>query len=328
MTIHRPGTYSGAAHNLYDSPVESVYVEALPLIAATSIETENKAGGETEYQNFSRAGGAFPVLTDWTPVLQTFTDESGAFELMLAPGSYNVSFSKESWDTFVTGQIDIELDMILTGQDVILRSPGSLTGVVSSGGTPVQNVHVVVEDSNSVVIGEDYTSVTGAYLIQAIYDGYYLVSFTHTDYLPVAIDDFHVTDGPGATTLNQTLVQEGYAYLPGDANMYNGQWPPEVIGGDVTYLVSYFRGLPTNLPCYVGGFWCSGDANGDCQVIGSDVTKLVSYFRGIADLEFCADYQPLWLDSDDCPAEAPAGWPNCESPVLTGKSIEGDSGSK
>jgi hypothetical protein len=105
-------------------------------------------------------------------------------------------------------------------------------------------------------------------------------------------------------------IDLGYQYLPGDANMPNGLWPPEVIGSDVTYLVNYFRG--ESVSCLLDGFYCSADVNGDCDVIGSDVTKLVSYFRGMTGLEYCPDYEPVWLAPDDCPADAPSGWPNCD----------------
>jgi hypothetical protein len=112
-------------------------------------------------------------------------------------------------------------------------------------------------------------------------------------------------------------------YVPGDANMINGQWPPLIIGGDVTYLVGYFRGL--NPPCLINGFYCSGDANGDCQVIGSDVTKMVTYFRGMTSLSYCADYPAAWPTPGDCPEDAPAGWPGCETPpVLGDKAAGGD----
>jgi hypothetical protein len=103
----------------------------------------------------------------------------------------------------------------------------------------------------------------------------------------------------------------GYQYLPGDANMINGQWPPVVIGSDVTYLVGYFRGI--NGPCLVGGFFNSSDANGDCSIIGSDVTRLVSYFRGISDIGYCTDYPPAW---PPVPDTMPDGWPSCEEPTL------------
>jgi hypothetical protein len=46
-------------------------------------------------------------------------------------------------------------------------------------------------------------------------------------------------------------------FFPGDANMINGEWPPNVIGSDVTYLVGYFRGF--NEACLLGypGFFCA-----------------------------------------------------------------------
>ncbi len=105
--------------------------------------------------------------------------------------------------------------------------------------------------------------------------------------------------------------------------MYNGMWPPAVIGSDVTYLVNYFRGIGN--PCLLNGFWCSADANGDCDVIGSDVTRLVNYFRGNTTLLYCSDFEPLWLTPDDIPDSAPSGWPNCDTPPLNSKVIPTDS---
>jgi hypothetical protein len=102
----------------------------------------------------------------------------------------------------------------------------------------------------------------------------------------------------------------GYAYLPGDANMHNGAWPPAVLGADVTYLINYFRAMETSQSCLLDGFWCSADVNGDCMVIGSDVTKLVGYLRGSpAHLNPCQDYPPLY---PPIPPSPPPGWPNCE----------------
>jgi hypothetical protein len=106
----------------------------------------------------------------------------------------------------------------------------------------------------------------------------------------------------------------GIAYVPGDANMINGIWPPQVIGSDVTYLVSYFRGI--NPPCLLDGFYCAADVNGDCSIIGSDVTKLVTYFRGLTGLSYCPDHVPLWLTPEECPSSAPAGWPGCEAGAM------------
>ena len=119
----------------------------------------------------------------------------------------------------------------------------------------------------------------------------------------------------------------GYEYLPADANMFNGAWPPTVIGGDVTYLVNYFRGQPCCPSCILGDFFCAADINGDCNVIGSDVTRLVNYFRGRVAIVYCPDYEPAWPTIDDLSVDAPPGWPNCVSEIQTSKNrvIPGES---
>ena len=85
-----------------------------------------------------------------------------------------------------------------------------------------------------------------------------------------------------------------------------------LFGGDVTYLVNYFRSQPCCPSCLLQGFFCAADINGDCSVIGGDVTRLVNYFRGRADILNCPDYPPAWPTMDDLPVDPPAGWPNCE----------------
>ena len=98
--------------------------------------------------------------------------------------------------------------------------------------------------------------------------------------------------------------------------MSAGGWPPAATGPDVTYLVNFFRGLPTSVPCKFDGdlglFWASADANGDCNIIGSDVTKLVNVFRGIGSVLFCTSYETVWPTPADLPGEAPVDWPGCE----------------
>ncbi|MCD6160815.1 MAG: hypothetical protein J7K40_00185 [candidate division Zixibacteria bacterium] len=127
-----------------------------------------------------------------------------------------------------------------------------------------------------------------------------------------------------------------YEYMAGDVNQYLGLWIPRVIGGDVTFLVNYFKGSPASVPCMMNNpsasqpyFWASADANGDCIVMGSDVIKLVGYFRGAQDISWCADYLPCWHPVDPAfdppPATAPSGWPNCATPPVQGKVISTDS---
>jgi hypothetical protein len=105
---------------------------------------------------------------------------------------------------------------------------------------------------------------------------------------------------------------DGYYYLVGDANMGASGWAPQVNGGDVTYLVNYFRALPSSPGCHFDGFWASADANGDCLVLGNDVTRIISYLRGIIDLSYCEAYTPAWLDQNECPQIPVPGWPGCE----------------
>ena len=113
-----------------------------------------------------------------------------------------------------------------------------------------------------------------------------------------------------------TCFAVGYLYLPGDANMYLGLWPPLVIGSDVVYLVNFFRNVVSQ-PCRFNGFYASADINGDCRVIGSDVTYLVNYFRGIASqIHFCPDYPSAWEDPSNIPEDRPEGWPPCETYLL------------
>lgn len=106
--------------------------------------------------------------------------------------------------------------------------------------------------------------------------------------------------------LNQP-IGGGYKYLPGDASMAAIQWPPAVLGGDVTYLVNYFRGV--SAPCHLDGFYASADVNGDCMVITSDVTYLVNYFRGVNPLLYCPGYQSDW---PPVPSQQPDDWPGCD----------------
>ena len=109
----------------------------------------------------------------------------------------------------------------------------------------------------------------------------------------------------------------GYAFLPGDVNMFNGDWPPRVIGSDITYLTNYFRGMNTCKPCLINGFWLGADVNGDCIIIGNDITRLINYLSGSDSILYCPDHKPLWLSPNVLPVEIPYNWPNCETSVLS-----------
>lgn len=81
--------------------------------------------------------------------------------------------------------------------------------------------------------------------------------------------------------------------------------------------------MTTNPSCLLDGFYALADVNADCRVIGSDVTRLVNFFRGLGLIAPCPDYLPAWLSPQDCPLEAPGGWPGCETPPVTGEELKG-----
>jgi hypothetical protein len=148
---------------------------------------------------------------------------------------------------------------------------------------------------------------------------YIEMQLVHPPYDVVIRHIIDVSTDISLVRLNDQLP-DCYEYLPGDANMALGIWPPQLIGSDVTFLVNYFRGMSSSPACtlYNPGaaiatpcFWASADANGDCMIIGSDVTKLVNYFRGLTTLSWCSDFVPCW---PPLPQAAPTGWPNCLSP--------------
>jgi len=137
----------------------------------------------------------------------------------------------------------------------------------------------------------------------------------HPDGRPLSVGDTLTGDYyPSVEYVSEVFFADiRSAYLPGDMNMALGLWPPTVMGGDKTYLIGYFIGMSSNQPCFLNGFWASADVTGDCQVIGGDATRLLCYFiGGDCEIEYCPDYEPLWLTPDDIPEEAPSGWPFCE----------------
>ncbi|MCD6161199.1 MAG: hypothetical protein J7K40_02155 [candidate division Zixibacteria bacterium] len=109
------------------------------------------------------------------------------------------------------------------------------------------------------------------------------------------------------------IPRDSIYYYPGDVNMFNGIWPPQVMGSDATYLVNFFRGNQASQPCLIDGFWPSADINGDCSIIGSDVIALVNYFKGSGSIKYCPDYKLYKFNPDSLPENPPSGWPNCET---------------
>jgi len=182
-------------------------------------------------------------------------------------------------------------------------------GKQGEGFPPPQNVLLIRTDANGDTLWTRTYGGSNAGCIQHTADGNYIIS---GNYVPLG--EYY-----GDAYLLKVTGQgmPGYAYLPGDVNMALGIWPPSVIGGDVTYLVGYFIGGGQE-SCLLDEFWCSADINGDCVIIGGDVTALVGYFVAGGTLVPCPDYPSLW---PPVPGEAPDGWPNCDTPVISSKVI-------
>ncbi|MCP4581180.1 MAG: hypothetical protein GY839_06145 [candidate division Zixibacteria bacterium] len=239
------------------------------------------------------------------------TDALGEYELnYIDPGIYGISFSHPLYvDEDIT---DIE---IIAGDtttfDIILLGYGVLAGTVTDTLlSPILNALVEVQGGPPFL--SDDTYFDGSYEIDDIPEGVYQVYFSRAGFFDTTVTDISITPDDTTWLDMQMMPVPEYLYLAGDANMNVGIWPPMCIGSDVTYMVGYFRGLPTSIPCELDGYWASADANGDCLVIGSDVTKLVGMFRGMGHPTWCPDYPPAWPLPDDLPDDAPSGWPNCE----------------
>jgi hypothetical protein len=243
--------------------------------------------GETELSNIDDYKNVYLVSSGPVPDPGYLTYEAGDF-------SYNTyDATRESFEGVLVKLCDsLEVVAVDASTDTARVVIMSLTDAADTIAFDYK-----YRNYNLPTVGDRYDGLTGVVRWRW---GYWRLQ-------PRSIDDFN-------TGFNCEPAGEN-EYLPGDANMGVGSWPPQVIGGDVTYMVGYFRGI--NASCLVSGFYCSADVNADCQVIGSDVTRLVTYFRGLADIEPCDDYPPAWPTTEDLPGEAPSGWPNCETPPVT-----------
>ncbi|MCP4581184.1 MAG: hypothetical protein GY839_06165 [candidate division Zixibacteria bacterium] len=304
------GTYSILfAHQNYSSHIEYDVV-ALPndtteldiVMALTG-----SFGGTVATSSHEPISDVVVSLTDYPDIADT-TDELGEYYIdSLNSGLYIANFSHP---LYVDEMAAVEvIPEYYTEIDIFMYGSGTINGVVTDTLlAPIENVMVTIESTPDPV--STYTNIDGEYEIADIIPHTYEVSFSSDNHIDTTVSGVVITESD--TTELNVIMGQAYQYLPGDVNMYNGAWPPMVIGGDVTYLVSFMRGMPSSQRCEFDGFWCSADANGDCLVIGSDVTKLVGYFRGMGSMLWCQDYPTTWSTPDDLPAEAPDGWPGCE----------------
>jgi len=176
---------------------------------------------------------------------------------------------------------------ILTVEITQSTRPGSLAGtVLNYMAQPVEGMFIGVTPSLYT-----YSDEAGDYGISNIPPGVYDIRIIHPTEGDSLIRSIRINSS-SETRLNIVWIGDGLMgldYKPGDVNGDNN-----VFGNDVTYGVTYFRGIGSPPP---DSFWDSSssewlysaaDSNGDCRFLGSDITFLINYFRAIQeDIFWC-----------------------------------------
>lgn len=166
---------------------------------------------------------------------------------------------------------------------IYFKAVGFITGtVLDVADDPIEGVSVTAIGSGI----EDSTDVYGAYSLDSVTVGIYDVLFSHPVYRDTIVSDVEVR--LRETTVLDMVLWFPCEYTPGDVTS-DGL----VAGGDVTYLVSYLRGIGDPPPdsCFNTNtstwLYSAAEVSGDCVVTGGDVTVLINYFRGLGTLSFC-----------------------------------------
>jgi beta-lactamase superfamily II metal-dependent hydrolase len=193
----------------------------------------------------------------------------------------------------------------VNGSFTIIASDGTLadTQLVSVRVIPVNDPPIITSSNTaSATPGTyfEYTAIAndpegaGAIIIFSNFASWLSVNATSISGTPpIGASDttFKIIASDGL--LNDTLIvsitmASGCEYLLGDINSDNN-----LLGGDVTYGVRYFKGIGPIPPdsCFMdsieGYIYIAGDVNGNCEFRGSDISRLVSYFQGNATLTNC-----------------------------------------
>ena len=227
----------------------------------------------------------------------------------------------------------------------ICIAAGALSGVIreTDGTTSIEGalVEMLVDGE---IMQSRLSGSGGDYLFEHLPEDVYDMRVSRDGYLTQSAEDIEIVlDG---TEVRDFELPRVFAYLTGDANMFNEivepnnpLTGPRRAGEDVIYLVNYFDAASGNQPCLLHNpnaqadlqyFYASGDITGDCHVLGGDVSRLVRYFSGnpAAIINWCGHnrpnpgnyYIPLWLNNrgsgfpQPVPPldELPDGWPNCQ----------------
>jgi|GEM_PF-1143709 len=268
-----------------------VFVDVIPVNDPPRITSPSSISAVEDQQfNYTATAvdpeGATPVISfirkpSWTTVagntifgtaLDGFADTS--FAVVASDGQYA--------DTQV-----VFVDVIPVNDPPLITSPATAS---ASWGSIFTYIGTAVDIDNPVVMI--------AYPVKPSW----LASFGDTlrGLTPSGANDtlFMIVASDGQLADSQIVeltVSYSCLYVPGDIN-----GDGNVIGGDVTFGVRFFKGLGANPPdsCYLDStssyLYVAGDVNGNCEFRGSDITRLVSYFKGMATITYCHFLPPGW----------------------------------
>ncbi|MEY9091683.1 carboxypeptidase regulatory-like domain-containing protein [Paenibacillus sp. RC84] len=125
-------------------------------------------------------------------------DQNGQFDIHgLAPGSYMVraetpGYQRQLIGAFIQPGETVEVDFALAPQ------PGTLTGTVTAGTSPVPGAVLVVRQTDNSVIGRTITSADGTYVLEELAPGTYTAA-VFADGLQTQIKGFSITAGQTTT---------------------------------------------------------------------------------------------------------------------------------
>ncbi|NLI15663.1 MAG: carboxypeptidase regulatory-like domain-containing protein [candidate division Zixibacteria bacterium] len=218
----------------------------------------------------------------------TFT--GGAYSMTVLAGTYTISYSHPNYiDTSRTG-IAVNAGATVTINMQMRARPGAAAGMIASDFTLLNPIQGVVVRALGFA-QTDTTNETGEFYIGNIPANSYDFSFTHPSYNDTILNGINIT--AGNTTWLELVMTPSCTYSLGDIN-----GDGNLIAGDVTYGVRYFKGLGPSPAdsCYLDSthsyLYVAGDVNGNCEFRGSDITKLVSYFKGLTTLDYCHFFPP------------------------------------
>jgi protocatechuate 3,4-dioxygenase beta subunit len=146
-------------------------------------------------------GAAVQILSisPFGPVNKTVvTDSEGNYSFgLISEGTYTITVTKEKFGT-KSGSVLVENAVTSTENFALILNPGSVTGIITSGGTPLVNTLVRLIDVAGANVVDVQTNNLGNYLIQNFNPGIYTLAASNPDYQTAAVG---FTVGPGEIEL-------------------------------------------------------------------------------------------------------------------------------